>query len=299
MGLTSLTSKQREISTNLSFEEQIDNLKSLIKNSPQNSRVCEFGPELAEYILSNLNVNNRPRKVKKIIQYRRDMQNRNWSLTGETIKFGTDGFLKDGQNRLAACIQAQTPFTTHAIFGIDPATFHHMDTGKNRGADDVLAIMGVKNHAKIAMGIKYITAYEAGNPSLKNTLSNQAVKDAYLNRMNTQLLQDSLAYARRVNRMAVNIPVGPLMAVHYLASSRGKREVVERFYEILMTGNGTAKSPARFLLTTINKLVSERQAITTEQYSIMLGRSWYNFKNGKSSTKADMHVTKDDRMMEI
>ena len=57
------------------------------------------------------------------------MQN-NWSLTGETIKFGTDGLLKDGQHRLYACIRANTPFDTHAIFGINPETFQHIDVGK-------------------------------------------------------------------------------------------------------------------------------------------------------------------------
>src|SRR6056300_1305503 len=120
MGLTTIVNKQRKLSAEISVDDQISNLKSLIKNAPENSRVCEISPELAEYILENLNINNRPRKANKIVEYKKDMQEDNWSLTGETIKFGTDGFLKDGQNRLAACVQAQTPFTTHIIFGIDP-----------------------------------------------------------------------------------------------------------------------------------------------------------------------------------
>ena len=86
MTVTSITSKQRKLSSELTIEDQISTLKSLIKNPPQNSRVCEFTPELAEYILSeelgNLNINNRPRKTTMIIRYKKDMQADNWSLTG-------------------------------------------------------------------------------------------------------------------------------------------------------------------------------------------------------------------------
>ena len=89
-------------------------LLRLIKNPPQGSLEFEFTPEIAEYVLSKLNLHNRPKKPVKIVQYAKDMQDKNWSITGETLKFGTDGLLKDGQNRLAACIRAQTPFRSQA-----------------------------------------------------------------------------------------------------------------------------------------------------------------------------------------
>ena len=298
MGLTSFTSKQREITTDNSFEDQLRNLKSLIAQPPQTTRICEFGPELAEYILTNLNTLNRPRKARKIIDYRRDMQQNNWSLTGETIKFGTDGLLKDGQNRLAACVQAQTPFRTHAIFGIDPNTFHHMDTGKNRSSEDVLAIMGVPNAAKISHGIKWILTFQEGRTATKKGYSNQDIKDAYLNDLDNELLQRACSQARRVNR-GTAIAYGQMMALYYLASEKGNESTVERFFEMLIVGNGTARAPVRYLLTTLNKLRTDRITPTPHQWTVMIGRTWHNFKNGKSSTKSDLHVTIDDRLMEI
>lgn len=61
-----VVSKQRQLSAGISVEEQINNLSSLIKNPPQNSRVIEVSPKLAEYILENLNIGNRSKKVEKI-----------------------------------------------------------------------------------------------------------------------------------------------------------------------------------------------------------------------------------------
>ena len=83
--------KSRNINPSEPLEAQIGLLDYLIKNAPETSRIVEFSPELAEYILTNLSHKNRPRKSMKIIQYSRDMSDNKWLLTGETIAFGTDG----------------------------------------------------------------------------------------------------------------------------------------------------------------------------------------------------------------
>ena len=187
--------------------QEIKNLDKFLRKPPQSSVVLEFTPTLAEHILSNLNVGNRPQKPQRIIEYAKDMVSHNWSLTGETICFGTDGFLKDGQNRLAACIRAQTPFKTHVVFGIDPATFHHMDTGKNRGADDILAIMGVPNAKNVATCMKFINAFRQGRPTTHGGMSNQAIKDMYLNDVDENLLQRAVKAAKALYNV-ISYPVG-------------------------------------------------------------------------------------------
>ena len=99
--IASLISKQRQLIADMETDEQISVLQSLIKRPPQNSRVVQISPELAMYILENLNVGNRTPKVRSIKLYSRDMANNNWSLTGQPIVFGNHGYLLDGQNRLA------------------------------------------------------------------------------------------------------------------------------------------------------------------------------------------------------
>lgn len=302
MALTSIVSKQRKLSSELSLKEQIHTLKSLISNPPQNSRVCEFTPELAEYILDkskgNLNINNRPRKTQKIIEYKRDMQIDNWSLTGDTIKFGTDGYLKDGQNRLAACIQAQTPFTTHVLFGIDPNTFHHMDAGKNRSADDVLAIMGVKSSSKVAQQIKFLLNWEKGKTNTAGGVSNDLIKNAYLSFYNPELLQEGVSWARKVYAQT-RYTHGQVAATFYLAVKAGYRDEIEDFFNCMMSGTGKATSGPVRLMKHITFMRANRIHISSHDYSVLLSRAVHCFINKKSMTKADLNVSLADKRMPL
>ena len=128
-------SNQRKLVASDDLDQQIATLNSLINNPPQNSRTVEIGPKLAEYILANINIGNRPKKVKKIAIYATDMLNDNWSLTGDAIKFGTDGHLKDGQNRLAACVRSGASFVTDARFGHRSQVIR--PHGRGRSADQL------------------------------------------------------------------------------------------------------------------------------------------------------------------
>jgi hypothetical protein len=296
MAFTSIVNKQRQLSSEDDLPTQLETLQSLIKNPPQNSRVVEITPDVAEFVLATLNVNNRPRKAKKIIEYRQDMQKNNWSLTGETIKFGSDGFLKDGQNRMAACVQAQTPFTTHAVFGIDPQTFHHMDTGKPRGANDVLAIMGVKNADKVSLTVKLLLAWEKGRTNTQNSVKNQEVKDAYLNTYKPELLQTSVAVAKKVYNQT-RFPVGHVSATYYLATERGLQQEADEFFSSFMSQTGTATSGPIKLQKHLTKLRGERAHISSHDYAVLLSRAFHCFVNKKRMTSDMLRVTLADKRM--
>ena len=295
--MNDMASNKRKISAELTIDQQIANLLSLIKSPPDNSRICEFTPELAEYILANININNRPRKSAKIVEYKRDMQADNWSLTGETVKFGTDGNLKDGQNRMAACMQAQVPFTTHAVFGIDPNTFHHMDTGKNRTGQDVLAIMGVKNAAKISLLVKFLLNWDS--PSRTDTrtpISNQQIKDAYLKRFNKELLQESVSWAQKVYNQT-RFPLGQISATYYVGTENGYRTQIEDFYNLLMSQTGKARSPQIKLQKHLASMRNERLHISSHAYSVLLSRAVHCHLNGVLMTNDMLKVTQTDRRM--
>src|SRR5947208_3113792 len=131
---------ERKIKASMPLNEQIATLSDLIMHPPTNSRVIEFSPKLAEYVLTKLNLSNRPLKPAKIKKYAADLSEGLWGLTGDTIKFGTDGLLKDGQNRLSASMRAGKTMSSHVVFGIDPRLFSRMDIGKNRTGGDVFSI---------------------------------------------------------------------------------------------------------------------------------------------------------------
>ena len=95
------------------------------------------------------------KKPKAIARYADDMAAQRWSLTGDTIKFSNEKRLRDGQNRLAACVRAGAAFSTYIVFGIDDAAFDRMDQGRNRSGSDVLAIAGYSNTAALSGAVRW------------------------------------------------------------------------------------------------------------------------------------------------
>src|SRR5437868_15069750 len=64
---------ERKIKPSMALGDQIAILSDLIKNPPENSRIIEVSPKLAEYVLTELNDKNRPMKPTKIKTYAEDL----------------------------------------------------------------------------------------------------------------------------------------------------------------------------------------------------------------------------------
>ena len=126
-------------------------------------------PVIAEALLRDYNFDNRPKKPKAIARYAEDMAAQRWSLTGDTIKFSKEKRLRDGQNRLAACVRAGAPFRTYIVFGIDDTAFDRMDQGRNRSGSDVLAIAGYSNTAALSGAVRWAHLIETGRAKNRDT----------------------------------------------------------------------------------------------------------------------------------
>lgn len=96
------------------------------------------------------NINNRRPIRHKIEQYKRDMASDAWAMTGEAIKFGRDGELLDGQNRLMAVVEADAAIVTVVIRGLAATARNHMDTGAARTAGQVLTMLGYRRGNDLA-----------------------------------------------------------------------------------------------------------------------------------------------------
>lgn len=124
-------------------------------------RVVEITPTMASDWLA-CNTANRNPKLGSIEKYRRDMETGNWDLTGEPIIWDWDGILRNGQNRLKACVLARRPFVSFVIWGIDPSAFRSMDRNSSRTTGDVLQVSGVTNGNAIAGIAALIWRYSSG-----------------------------------------------------------------------------------------------------------------------------------------
>lgn len=283
-----------------SVKKDIYKLKSLIENPPETSLVMEITPNMAHYVINELNKNNRPVKPAHLVRYARDMANNNWGLTGETIKFGLDGLLKDGQNRLMACFKSGCSFKSHIVFGVKPETFHQMDVGATRDSTDIFHIMGVPNSKHVASALKAIMPWMQGKTHSRIFIDNQISKEFYENKIDKDLLQLSIKTANSVFKI-VKLQRNYLTALYYIASKNGHQVKVHEFFEDIKKGYGkSSRSPVIYLLTTFNKWQND-QTYTMNRHdnALLIARSWRNYKNNINSKKSDFIMRRDDKLGEI
>jgi hypothetical protein len=102
----------------------------------------------AEYMAKN--TRNRHINWRTVAKYAHDIENGNWQMAGEPIKFGSDGSLLDGQHRLEAILKTQQAVQMVVVRGLAPESQHVMDSGKPRGFAGQLQIAGHPNASRLA-----------------------------------------------------------------------------------------------------------------------------------------------------
>ncbi len=291
---------ERKIKAAMPLAEQIATLSEMIARPPTNSRVVEFSPKLAEYVLTKLNLKNRPMKPAKIKKYAADLANGLWGLTGDTVKFGTDGMLKDGQNRLSACLRVGKPMISHVVFGIDPQLFARMDIGKNRTGGDVFAIAGISYAGHVAAAVRWLLILTGPDPSDRGAqFSNEDLLKAYREKFDADQLERSIQSALAV-RKTCHHPVGPLAALHYLFSERDEKRADEFFDEWASGRAKKARSPSRYLQKTLVEVAaSSNNRVHENVRNALIIKAWNAFIARRSVSKADMRHAISEPMPKI
>lgn len=211
---TRLSPGQALINDTMALADQLHTLDELISTTPPNSPsvVLSFSPDLAHEILENRNDNNRNSRPTKIKRFSTDLVNGYWMLTGDTIKFGSNGDLLDGQNRLRACITADVPLVTHVVFGIDPVAFKYLDTGTVRTSGDTFKVAGVPNYDIAGKATRWLMIFSTQNMDRGISIPNADLFEHYQKRINKDALQAAIGAAKKVSRV---IPTGSLAAMLY------------------------------------------------------------------------------------
>lgn len=106
-------------------------------------------PERAKRYLEH-NKTNRALRLGRVNQYAIFMRRDEWLMTGDPLVFDKDGNLIQGQHRLAACVQADTPFTTAILRGADTECYAVLDSGLGRTVGDALRHAGLSNQNQVA-----------------------------------------------------------------------------------------------------------------------------------------------------
>jgi hypothetical protein len=192
-------------------QDALEMIEKFLKNPPATSQIVKIDPGSAQVLLADRNKGNRPPKPNKVQQFASDMGHQKWGVTGDTLKFAPDGRLLDGQNRLAACVRANKPFTTHVVFNIDPSLFGRMDIGKPRNPADVLHIAGYKYASTLAAAVRWAHLLDT-NPYNRETLRPEFVLE--LVREKYPDIEPRLKDGRAINKQYAH-PAGQIAALIY------------------------------------------------------------------------------------
>src|SRR4051812_153789 len=99
-----------------------------------------------------------PRKLRpaKATVFAADMAAGKWHLGSSSLKFDPAGELRDGQHRLAACVESNMPFPTVIYWNVTDEAIDNTDRGMARQWADVLAGRGIVNTRQV-QGIVYLS----------------------------------------------------------------------------------------------------------------------------------------------
>lgn len=241
----------RYIDPNAPITKQISVLDQLRKNPPENSRRVNISPELAEHILTHVTDSNRSRRPGTVRKYADDMAGGRWRLTGDTIKFGRSGLLRDGQHRLAACVRSGVRFETYVIFGVEDDAFIAMDIGANRKGNDTFTIASVPNASSASAAVRWHLIFTGGDPTDRSqTFSNRELLEAY-QALDMDAFDSAVADAKNACRGQREVHESALAALVFMYR-RKHAKAVAAFLADLKANKGSAKK-LRTKLATLKK----------------------------------------------
>lgn len=103
-----------------------------------------------------------PAQKRAIATYSEAMRAGGWIKNGMPIIFDQNGRLVDGEHRLLACIEADTPFETLVARNVQGDTLHTIDQHRRRSYTGVLEARGVKNAGAVQRTMSKLIRIENG-----------------------------------------------------------------------------------------------------------------------------------------
>lgn len=179
------------------------------------------------------NDKNRNLRTRVVSDFARDMLKGVWEYNGETIGFSWDGFLLDGQHRLAALAEAGKTdpdvfIEALVVFGLDPKTQMTMDRGVKRTAADFLRLEGYENPALLAAIIKKVWSWQNGDYKFTQNASPTNSEYKMMVEQNPELFR-SVEIAVRVYSRFRRVPKSIAGTAHFLFLQQNPDRVPEFF----------------------------------------------------------------------
>ncbi len=202
------------------------------RNGNIRSRIETITPEMATKWLEGA-ASNRNIMQRRVDEMARDMKAGKWLLTGQPIIFDFDNALRDGQHRLWGCVQADVPFRSLVVRGVDPSVVIAIDIGAKRTLGQYLKILSEPNYNVLGAAINMTWRYhhhrlrEPVNPTHEEAID-------WLDQNGE--MRDSVMVAMQVRREGgIPFSPSPIATAHFL-NAQTDSDSATLFWEKVATG---------------------------------------------------------------
>jgi hypothetical protein len=193
-------------------------------------------PETAAKWLAR-NKQNRPLGRHTVDRYKRAIRLGEWKVNGEAVIIDDADNLLDGQHRLQAIVESETPIPMLVVYGVPADAFPTLNSGKTRSLADVLMIRQ-EAHQRTVAGVLRILH--------RATLDRLGVRTVSGDKpSNTELLtlldkhpgvREAVDFIVPLCKKGLHPPA--LMAFLYYQMSASRPEVAEEFFTAFLTQTG-------------------------------------------------------------
>lgn len=255
-----------------------------LPGGPLRFRFEEFTPTKCESILAQTKSPQRALSGKTVAEYARDMKNKVWRITGDTLKFDSDGNNKDGQHRLHACIKAKTPFHSYVAYDMPEEAMEAVDSGYKRSFAHHLRISeGMSGSQQYAVMVKNLLTYRQARVTHTPTYSKHELASSMKSEKD---LQDSFDFVHGLySRGASIVTTGIGACVYQIIRSDPRSPSLSRAQEFirgLMTGADLPQDSPVYILR--QRLLTYRggagKILTRPHRFALIFKTWIAFRDG-------------------
>ena len=250
------------------------------------SEIVDVTPGMAQAWLDR-NVSNRKPKSAVVAAYVRAMLDDRWTLTGDAIRFDQKGNLMDGQHRLLACVQSDTPFQTFVLYNVPEEARDTIDTNAVRTASDTLTMEGAKFATITPAVVRWLIQAKRGNGIARAMNSAERLK------LTTQevkaVLRDHPMLITRIARVVNRSPrvkgtnAAGLSWVLYVSETYLDAPALgQAFVDVFSTGIPSREGcPAHAFRERAIRMAHSREKMATEMMQAGLIHAWNLFASGE------------------
>ena len=245
-------------------------------------------PQIAQEYLTHNTSNYRFLSTAKVSSYAEDMKHGLWKENGESIVFGADGTLRNGQHRLNAIVKSGVTIPILVVRGVqdDVSTF---DVGMGRTISQICRANGYAVGTDMVGAARMLVG--GFHNSAPKGLVQQYIEDHY------QDLHESALIARRGHTHPIGKKASCCLAVYVSRRLELVNDsILEDFFSVFNSGTITpnqARDPSPALIASrafITKLNGGNASATIKQF-VTLMQAFDDFrknKNRKNEYKTDV-----------